>query len=418
VATHIAVEPIEGPEESRLTYVGVQDLFQEDPQLQNRDAAIVEVGGGSTEAIFLKAGRVMHSGSYRLGSLRMREVLETDRAPAERVRSILDQQIRRSVEQIHRAVPLKRVPFLVTLSGDVRFAASILAPAWEQERLYRIPVRDFAALADRLVAIPVDELVRQYRIPYQEAETVGPALLAYEHLAAAFQVEEIVVTGASLRDGLLKEMALGGAWTAEFVEQTVASAMQLAARCNVDEDHALRVAELAVRLFHELQPEHNLDERCALLLRLAGLLHETGRFINETSHHKHSYYIIANSDLFGLSRQDLTLIGLVARYHRRAMPRAYHTEYTTLDHHARLVVSQLAALLRVADALDRQRVRPLPRPTFTRAGNQFLVTINEAADLTLERIALKQKANMFEQLFGLQLVLRSASSPDEVIRHD
>jgi exopolyphosphatase / guanosine-5'-triphosphate,3'-diphosphate pyrophosphatase len=414
-ATQINVEAIEGPEESRLTYVSVQDILDRDPALKNHEAAIIEVGGGSTEAIFVRAGRVTFSGSYRLGSLRMREMLEASQASAGRVREVLNQQISRSVEQIRRAVPVKQVPVLVTLSGDARLAATLIAPEWEKDRVCRIPLEKFTALVKKLVPASVDDLVRKHRITYQEAETLGPALLAYEHLARAFQVEEIVVTRATLRDGLLKELALGGAWTFEFAEQAIDAAMQMAARYHVDEGHALRVADLSVRLYRELQAEHNLDERFALLLRIAGLLHEVGRFINDRSHHKHSMYIIMNSDLFGLTNRDLALIGLVARYHRRAMPRAYHIEYTSHDRDTRQAVSKLAALLRVADALDRKRSTPLQQLSFSREKNRFVITVNEVVDLTLERVALKEKANLFEQVFGLKLVLRSAAAPDEVV---
>ena len=77
-----------------------------------------------------------------------------------------------------------------------------------------------------------------------------------------------------------------------------------------------------------------------MLLRIAGLLHEVGVFVSDRSHHKHSMYLILNSDLFGLTRKEITLIALVARYHRRAMPRPYHTDYTSLDRDSRLVVAK------------------------------------------------------------------------------
>jgi len=174
------------------------------------------------------------------------------------------------------------------------------------------------------------------------------------------------------------------------------------------------VAGFCLRLFRELQREHALDERYALQLRIAALLHEVGRFISDRSHHKHSMYIVMNSDLFGLSKRDLALIGLVTRYHRRAMPQTYHLEYTALDRESRIVVVKLAALLRIADALDRRRVQPLEKISFTRADDNFVITVNEPADLTLETLALKEKANLFEQVFGMKVVLRSAVGAEEV----
>jgi len=417
MATQINVEAIEGAEENRLTYIAVHDIFQEDPKLKGSDAAIIEVGGGSTEMIFLREGRVTFARNSRLGSLRMRETLETYRAPADRVRAVLDQYIKRMVDQLYWSIAVEEVPYLVAMSGDARFAASLVEPHWEDKgKFKRMDIRTFANITDRLVPLPVDELVRKYHIPYQEAETIGPALLAYEHLAKAFHVQEILVAHASLRDGLLKEMGVRGAWTFEFAEQAVHSAMLLGRKYNADQDHSLHVADLCVRLFRELQPEHGLDGRFELLLRIAALLHEVGTFISDQSHHKHSMYIIENSELFGLTKKDTALIALVARYHRRAVPRPYHLEYSSLDRDSRLTVSKLAAILRVADALDRKHTQQLRRTTLAREKGALVITVHDVADLTLEQLALKEKGNLFEQVFGMKAVVRSSFTTEGVVK--
>jgi exopolyphosphatase/guanosine-5'-triphosphate,3'-diphosphate pyrophosphatase len=410
MSTQINVEVIEGTEENRLTYIAVQDVLQQDSSLKNADAIIVDVGGGSTELVLTQNGSVTFANSYRLGSLRMRETLETFRAPADRVRTILDQHINRMVDQLHRNVPVDKVRYMVAISGDAQFAASLLSPNWADVRISSVNVKTFSALTEQLIPTSVDELVRKYRIPYQEAETVGPALLAYSHLARAFHVKQILVPKSSLREGLLKEIAAGGTWTEGFSEQAVQSALALGAKYAFDEKHSQQVAELSVRLFHELQPEHRLEKRFELLLKIAALLHEVGMFIGDRSHHKHSMYIIMNSELFGLTRKDIALIALVARYHRRATPRPYHEEYTTLDRDSRIAVAKMAAILRVADALDRDHMQQKRALTFSREPGQFVISINDAVDLTLERLALKEKGNLFEEVFGMKAIVRNAES--------
>jgi len=410
MSTQINVEVIEGTEENRLTYIAVQDVLQQDGSLKNADGIIVDVGGGSTELVLTQKGSVTFANSYRLGSLRMREALETFRAPAERVRTILDQHINRMVDQLYRNVPVDKVRYMVAISGDAQFAASLLSPNWANVRISSVNVKTFSALTEQLVPTTVDELVRKYRIPYQEAETVGPALLAYMHLAHAFHVKQILVPKSSLREGLLKEIAAGGTWTEGFSEQAVQSALALGAKYAFDEKHSQQVADLSIRLFHELQPEHRLEKRFELLLKIAALLHEVGMFIGDRSHHKHSMYIIMNSELFGLTRKDIALIALVARYHRRATPRPYHEEYTTLDRDSRIAVAKMAAILRVADALDRDHMQQKRALTFSREPGQFVISINDAVDLTLERLALKEKGNLFEEVFGMKAVVRNADT--------
>ena len=411
MSTQINVEVIEGAEENRLTYIAVQDVLRQEESLKNTDVIIVDVGGGSTELVLAQKGSVTFANSYRLGSLRMRESLETFRAPADRVRTILDQHIHRIVDQIYRNVPVEKVKYMVAISGDAQFAASLLSREWADARITAVDVKTFSSLAEQLVPVPVDELVRKYRIPYQEAETVGPTLLAYLHLARAFHVKQILVPKSSLREGLLKELAVGGSWTEEFSEQAIQSALALGEKYLFDEKHSKQVAELSARLFRELQPEHRLEKRFELLLKIAALLHEVGMFIGDRSHHKHSMYIIINSELFGLTRRDITLIALVARYHRRSTPRPYHEEYTSLDRDSRIAVSKMAAILRVADALDRDHMQQVGDMTFVRESGQFVITIqNGAADLTLARLALREKGNHFEEVFGMKAIVRSGES--------
>jgi exopolyphosphatase/guanosine-5'-triphosphate,3'-diphosphate pyrophosphatase len=413
-ATQINVEIIEGAEENRLTYIAVQDVLQQHGLLAHDDALIVDVGGGSTELMLAQNGEVTFAGSYRLGSLRMRETLETYRAPADRVRAILQQHLQRTITQLFHSVPVDKAHWLIAISGDAQFAASLLSPGWAHAQLNQISSRKFTGKAEELVAVPVDELVRSYQIPYQEAETVGPALLAYAELARVFKVKQVIVPKASLRDGLLKEWSNRGMWTEEFAEQAILSAESLGKKYHFDDRHAHQVANLSVRIFRELQAEHRLDRRYELLLRIGALLHEVGLFISDRSHHKHSMYIIMNSDLFGLTKKDISQIALIARYHRRATPRPYHEIYTLLDRDSRIAVTKLAAILRVADALDRGHMQQVRDLSFRREDGQFVIAVADVADLTLERVAMKEKANMFEDVYGMQVVLRSGTvSPAE-----
>ena len=416
MSTQINVEVIEGAEENRLTYIAVQDILEQEPKLEMKEAVIVDVGGGSTELLLLQNGRISYAQSYRLGALRMRETLEAYRAPTDRVRSVLTQHIQHFVEQIRRTTPVSHVPQLLAVSGDAQFAAALLAPDWPQVRVSRLDITEFNALAEKLVPVPVDDLVRSYRLPYQTAETIGPGLLAYAHLAKLFKVKELIVPKCSLRDGLLKEMAAPGAWTLEYTEQVMHSALSLGRKYQVDEKHAKHVAELSVRLFRELRPEHQLDKRFELLLHIAALLHEVGNFISDRSHHKHSMYIILNSELFGLTRRDITLIALIARYHRRAIPRPYHVEFQGLDRDSRIAVLKLASILRLADALERNHMQLVRDLTFARQKGQFLITVRGGGDLALERLALREKGNMFEEVYGLKPALRASSPTREVSR--
>ena len=412
MATRINVEAIEEAEETRLTYLAVQDILRREPDLQKGDVLVIEVGGGDSELLLVQDGYVNFSNTYRLGSLRMRQTLDIQNTPPQRIAALFAKHIQLTADQIKRSVPVEKTPILIAISGDARFAASHLAPTWGELASARIDVKAFASFAKKVAPIPVDELVRDYRVTYQEAETLGPALMAYAQLAKVFQVETILVPKSSLRQGLLQEAVLGGVWSKEFVEQVIHSAVALGVKYAFDERHGRQVADLSVRLFREMHSEHMLSPRYELILHVAALLHEIGLFVSNRSHHKHSMYLIQNSELFGISHHDTLLIALVARYHRRAMPMQYHEGYATLNRDDRLAVSKMAAILRVADAMDRNHMQQLRDVVFKREKGQFVVTVRDVEDLTLERVALKEKGSMFEEVYGMKLILRALGTTE------
>ena len=176
----------------------------------------------------------------------------------------------------------------------------------------------------------------------------------------------------------------------------------------MDTQHAENVAHFSRQLFHVLREEHQLDSHYELLLSVAAELHDVGTHISSRSHHKHSMYMILNSDIFGLGARDKLLTALVARYHRRAVPRPTHEGYATLDREGRVAVAKLAAILRVADALDRQHRGPRQRPSVELQPGRLVITFSTAGDLALEKHALVEKGQLFKQVFGMDVVLRSA----------
>jgi exopolyphosphatase / guanosine-5'-triphosphate,3'-diphosphate pyrophosphatase len=415
MATQINVEAIDEAEETRLTYLAVQGILLREPELRKGNALVLEVGGGDSELLLVQDGFVTYSNTFRLGTLRLREALDSHRAPAHRVAPLLAKQIEVVADQMKRSVPAARAPNLVALSGDARFAASHLVPKWQSLGMARVDAKAFAAFAKKIAPLGADELVKSYRLSYQEADTVGPALIAFAQVARVFQSDTLFISKFSLRNGLLEEVLSGGGGAPGFAEQVLHSAAALGAKYSFDERHGRQVAELSVHLFRALKDEHRLAPRYEVILRLAAMLHELGLFISNRSHHKHSMYLILNSELFGVGRRDLNLIGLIARYHRKASPQPYHEVFATLSREDRMIVTKLAAILRVADALDRNHMQQVRDLECTRTEDGFVIDVRDVEDLTLERMALKEKGNLFEETYGMKVILRGVSGAERVV---
>ena len=344
IATGLEIEPLDEAEVNRIAYMGIQPELRADPQLSNKRVLVVEFGGGSTEILVVQSGDVLYSHTFRLGSLRLQEMMELVNTTPGKRHLILESQIVRQValirEEIESYMPLE----MVSIGGDVRFAADQLIEEWDVNDLTYLSVDALGEFTRRISNLSEDEIAQKYGLSYQEAEAVVPALLCYLLLARQMEQKVIGVSDTNMRDGLLQSMAIGDPWSEDYRRQAIRSATLLCQRFDVDERHARHVAELSAKIFSELQEEHQLEPRMNLLLYLAAMLHDVGSYISNRSSHKHSMYIIRNSELFGLSRKDVLLVSLIARYHRRSSPQPQHEGYTALDRRER---EQLAEALQL-----------------------------------------------------------------------
>jgi exopolyphosphatase/guanosine-5'-triphosphate,3'-diphosphate pyrophosphatase len=409
-ATGFTVDPIEEAEVHRITYRSIQPLLKSDDELRSKHLIITEVGGGSTEVLRVDRGNVAYSHSFRLGSLRLRQTFRNLRASAARLRDVMEQEIHRTLEEFVEQAPPTEGTALMGLGGDIRFATGILVPDWDQSQLARVPVQPLHELTEQVLALGEDAVARQYRLALPEAETLGPALLVYRHLTDMLKLDEVLVSAANLRDGLLREAVDASVWTADFREQIIRSAIELGRKYHFDGAHGVHVAELSRQLFKALQEEHGLDARHELILYIAAIDHEIGAFIGSSSLHKHSMYLIMNSDLFGLSRSDVLLVALVARYHRRASPKPTHQGFGTLGRDSRVAVSKMAAILRVAKALDATRSQRVRQVEVKRKGRRLIISAPGVDDLSVEQLAVNQGRSLFEQIYGLQVTLRAGNA--------
>ena len=412
LATGIEIEVIEGSQESLLTFAAVQRALGEHPEVGTGDALVFELGGGATEWALMRNGEVAASVTHDLGTVRMREQLrsgDTDRRAKTRV---IQHSVREMMNAIRRALIFQKAAHLIAVGSEARFAARALAPKKTDPTAPADPVsviaaKDLKRLADQILPMTPDQMASSFGVSVTEAESLGPALLAYAELVRLNQVDGLLVPSVSMRDGLVLQLVrsiqVGSAVL--FPEQTKAAAVSLAQKYQADEKHGTHTAALARLIFEATRTQHRMGDRELLLLEVASIVHDIGLFVAARGHHRHAYYLLKHSEIFGLSGTDLEIVANVARYHRRGGPQADHPSYASLPRTDRITVNRLSGILRVADALDKSHAQRIQDPKVTVAGDELRIDVEGIEDLALERLALDQKSALFEEVFGLKPVL-------------
>jgi exopolyphosphatase/guanosine-5'-triphosphate,3'-diphosphate pyrophosphatase len=418
LATGIEVEVIEGSQESLLTFAAVQRALGEHPEVGTGDALVFELGGGATEWALMRNGEVAASVTHDLGTVRMRELLrsgETDRRSKTRV---IQHSVREMMNAIRRALLFDKAAHLIAVGSEARFAVRALVPkgkvdaAAPADPVSVIAAKDLKRLAEQILPMTPDQMAAAFGVPVAEAESLGPALLAYAELVRLNQVDGLLVPAVSMRDGLVLQLvrSIQAGSAVLFPEQTKAAAVSLAMKYQADEKHGTHTAALARLIFEATRTQHRMGDRELLLLEVAAIVHDIGLFVAARGHHRHAYYLLKHSEIFGLSGADLEIVANVARYHRRAGPQADHPSYASLPRTDRITVNRLSGILRVADALDKSHAQRIQNPKITVAGDELKIDVDGIEDLALERLALDQKSALFEEVFGLRPVFTETAS--------
>lgn len=397
----IELEAIDGTEEARLVKLAVEQRVP----LADRRALLCDLGGGSLELSEVHHDEVRFSTSLQIGTVRLLESFLDDGKPVTKAQDrLLAEYLERMLAPVRESF-LRRSYDVVAATGGNFETLAELCPT-PGAAIPTIDVRRARPLLARMMKMKAADRRKQFGLRPDRADVIVPALYVLLALADLARSDAFVVPGVGLKEGLASELVDKHfrAWDYKLDEsQAARAAVQLGRRYHFDEAHATQVDRLAVQLFDRLRALHRLDAHDRLLLRIAALLHDVGDFVHSAAHHKHTQYIIENSDVMGLSPEHRAVVGCIARYHRRAAPSTKHASFGALAEDDRRRVRKLASLLRIADALDRGHRSKVHQLDVDVAASEIVVRGSGREDLSLEAWTAARKSALFESTYRRKL---------------
>lgn len=400
VACGLRVSTIDDGEMTRLIYLKTRRRLQYLPAMSKDTTLVVHVGPGNTRALLFQSGLITRYTSYRMGTHRTREAVEGSHAEGTALLRVIREHTSGNLAQIRFDYSDVSIDGIVLIGHEIQSVADSLTKSGVACPLKRL--RQFTAEAADVSDV---ELVKRYHLDYQTAEALLPALEVNLAVAEVLKLDEVHIPASDYEQGLLHDLLVSRDLTGAFAEDVLRSARILAERYQSDPGHGEHVGNLCRRFFEELADLHQLTPHDALLLQVAAILHEVGTYVSPRAHHKHSEYLILNSEVFGLDRLDVTIVALVSRYHRHSGPVLDHPSYAALSTDDRIRVSKLAAILRVADALERTHAQRVSQLEIYREPGKLRLRLPGLADAAVERLAMASKADLFQEVFGLAVVI-------------
>jgi exopolyphosphatase/guanosine-5'-triphosphate,3'-diphosphate pyrophosphatase len=396
----IELEVITGAEEARLAHIAVCSRID----LGRRHWALADLGGGSVEVSIVDETGIHWTESHGMGSVRLLEELAVAGDEPGRFRRRLEEYT--ATLRLPASVRTRLAGFIAT-GGNIEALARLIDAKPDARGVSVIETSKLRSTIEALARLSYQQRVDQLGLREDRADVILPAAMVYERLAELAGMECILVPNVGIKDGVLLDLVENlvpeGGSRSRLDEIAWDGATTLGRRYSFDQAHGQHVAQLAISLFDQLTELHELAEDDRRLLLAAAILHDVGTFIGYRRHHKHSQYIIAESDLPGFSPSDIQVIANVARYHRKSPPASHHEPFTKLSEGAQEKVRRLAPLLRLADALDREHRQTVHSVLARVQDSKLELELTGDGDLLLERWALQQKASMFENVYDLEV---------------
>jgi exopolyphosphatase/guanosine-5'-triphosphate,3'-diphosphate pyrophosphatase len=410
----IDVEVISGLEESRLIHLGV---LQAVPAFDRR-LILVDIGGGSTEVLIGERGETLTARSFKLGAVRLTDRFFPNGNVSPQAVKECRSYIRSILTTFEREVEELGFDIAIASSGTAETLARMIHAMRDDTPLhtfnrFEFTIDELQTITDALAKKRTLEDRRGFPgLDPNRADIIVAGALVLEGVADTYGIKSVVFSEAALREGVLLDTIarMQGGALHHLRDVSRRSIRALAERCDDDAAHSAHVAALALQLFDTTVDLHHLPLDAREYLEAGALLANVGLVISHSKHHLHSYYVIRNSELTGLTDTEIEIIAQIARYHRKSAPKSSHLEFSRLSADDQRLVRTLAGILRVAIGLDRSHDARVRNVMAHMRRDQLVIEAEgkRGKEISLELYTANERAELLEEVFGHRVAIVAA----------
>jgi exopolyphosphatase/guanosine-5'-triphosphate,3'-diphosphate pyrophosphatase len=409
----LRVRVVSGKEEARLIYLGVKHAMD----LHGGPNLLLDIGGGSVEFIVANETKPLYLESCKLGSARMTaRFIKSDPVEAKDLKNLLN-HYQHELEPVCTAVAALHPTRAVGTSGTLENLAAMSAlmgkgSEKEDETGQVIEREKLALLLSKLLESRAKDRAKMPGLDDKRQDQIIAGAVLVNELFRRLDLKKIEVCHAALREGILVDY-LSRNLPEIQVRREVAdprrrSILDLGRRSDWHQSHSQHVAKLALQMFDSLRSLHGLGRRERELIEYGTLLHDIGWHISPDGHHKHSAYLIEHGALKGFEPEEISIIAQIARYHRKSKPKVAHKPFELLSARGQKTVRVGAAILRIADSLDRTHGAAVSNVRLRVGKRRVLLYITARGDVEMEIWAARRKMDLFTDVFGRTISFEKA----------
>ena len=404
ITTGLHVRILTNAEERYLTFKSIRKNYFLLEDFATTSSLFLDLGSGSISVSIYSKNKLTFSQNLNMGALRLYEATCELEDLSTGYPVLLEEFTSSNIDRIINFGPHKRILRFFIFGNNAHFLADLCSPEEIYPKLSFVPREKFLDFYEKIKYMSPSEIVEKYHIKEEDADLFLPSLVIVKGFLDLTISSGIYLTEVSLREGLmyslLEKYYNPEAQKADF-DDILSSARHIAKRFKYDKEHAKEVENFALEIFEAVRETHDLGSREKLLLQLACILHDTGKFLSYENHYKYSADIILALDLVGISENDLRIVSACAKYHSHLTPDDNSYLFEKFSEKDKIIAAKLIAIIRIADALDRSHKHKFEKIDIDYSRKGLVITGYSGEDTTLEEWVFKKKAVFFEEVFGV-----------------
>ncbi len=406
--TGLIVDVVDMPKEIYTKFVAIRHTLKNEKFTTDRTGMLLmDISSGGLGVTLVRDEKIFYQENFHVGIIRIKESFERNRRESIHFNKALTEFLSSMISPVRRELGDEKVQSLVLSGTETELLLRMLGLN-EEEIVHHIKAEKFHAFFENMRHMSLPQLISTYKIPADAAELVLPTVLLYEQLLHLIPAKEIIITADRFIDGM-QLLHIGKKTNAlmckEWEQELISLFHTIGSRYLYDKKHAQQVECLSLIIFDRIAKEYGMGEHERLLLRAACILHDIGKYICMRSHSIYTYQLIMSTDIIGFSELDRNIVALAAYYHANRLFDKTNTRAPQVEKELVPVVAKLAAIVRLADALDRSYLQKIHSCTVTLKNNKLKIQAVSKEDLALELWTFTDKAYFFEEVFGVEPIL-------------
>lgn len=404
--TGVRIEILSNSEQRFLSYKSIAARDNNFQEMIQSGTAILDVGGGSVQVSLFDKDTLVSTQNLKLGILRIRERLRRLEKETTHYAELVEEFIHNELIGYKRLYLKDRDIKHIILLGDF-FTDTIFHGQNVKQHLTK---GDLEKRYKKIINASADVLTEELEIPMEYASLATPTVVLYKCFVEVFDAEEMWAPGTILADGIAYDYGEKNKiikTTHNFENDILEAARNIGKRYNSNKQHIQSVLKAALSIFDGMKRIHGMGARERLLLQIAVLLHDCGKYVSMRDVAECSYSIIMSTEIIGLSQNEREIIANTVRYNTQPFDDFEEMNRATgINTSKYLMVAKLAAILRVANALDRSHLQKAEEMRVAIREKELIITVDTKRELLLEQGLMVDKADFFEEVFSVRPVLK------------